>query len=584
MSALHEYAGEFFHLLRSPKNPRLSTEFSDSIKQSILAFLDNETKENAAALYEIFFGAYRIVLEGSRNAFIDLLDMLRAYEERAATLIDKQRDHYVHSVNVFILGLCIYARNERMRAAFHAANIDAQKFPENLPNEHEEFLFRWGIASLFHDIGYPVEIIGKQIESFLDFATNIDGSQNKRRIGAHLEFENFRSLNSVAEVQPKRDFIRDFYSGQESSVYLDLLQPVDLLAQKLHNALGIPLDDIKNKLDTFVHDMARQGFIDHGFYSAIIVLKWYGYLIQKCGQPPLRFFNAIVDSASAILLHNYYRGVCQPNFTCQPLKPTSHPIAYLLMLCDELQDWNRIGYGKIEKTRTQAAAAKIAIDETHFEITYLASRGVFPQKFIEDKNLLFSTLLDIPAVFTDGLQISCDTLEGIFQEASQSELVPRPMLENMEKLAKAIHETYIAERKRRGEPIRVAEAFEDLDESARYSNLRQAMNIGKKLQKIGYLLVSQDAEGGAVSAFDTDTLEAYAVIEHEDWMRGKEEDGWSYAPERDDVNKKHNCMVPWSDLSEMYREYDRDAGRNVPKLAALVGLKVVKQESMREAA
>lgn len=579
MSALHQYTSDFFTLLYTQKDAGLNTEFSVAIKHSIHAFLDNESKENAAAVYEIFFGAYRVVLEGSRNTFIDLLDVLRAYEERAATLIDKQRDHYIHSVNVFILGLCLYGRNTHYRAAFQSTNIDPQKYPENFPNQHEEFLFRWGLAALFHDVGYPVEIIGKQIESFMDFATNIDGSQSKNRIRAHLEFENFRNLNSVAEVLPKKTFVSDFYTRHESSVYLDLLQPVDLLAQKIHLSLGIPLDEVKNRLDTFTLDMAKFGFIDHGFYSAIIVLKWYGYLIQKCGNPPLRFFNAIVDSASAILLHNYYRTVCQKSFGCPPLHPASHPIAYLLMLCDELQDWNRIGYGKIEKTRTQAASAKISIDEKQFRITYLAERGVFPQKFIEDKHTLFTSLLNINAVFDDGLQIGCDTLEEIFQQANQNALVPRPMLENMEKLAKAIHEDYIAERKRRNQPIKVAQCFEDLDESARYSNLRQAMNIGKKLQKIGYLLVSQDAPGKAVNAFDKDTLEAYAIIEHDDWMQGKLENGWTYAPERDDTIKKHNCIVSWSELSETYREYDRDAGRNVPKLAALVGLKVIKQEA-----
>ena len=55
-------------------------------------------------------------------------------------------------------------------------------------------------------------------------------------------------------------------------------------------------------------------------------------------------------------------------------------------------------------------------------------------------------------------------------------------------MAKAIHEDYIAKRKKRNEPIKVAEKFEDLDDSARYSNLRQAMNISKKLQKVGYML------------------------------------------------------------------------------------------------
>lgn len=576
MKTLHTYVEDFFELLESSEGTEANPSFVSALKMALLAFLDNETKENASAVYEIFFSTYRIVLENSNSTFLDLLDMLSAYEERAATLIDKQRDHYVHSVNVFILGLCIYSQNTNFRDAFKKTNIDRERYPENYPNEHEEFLFRWGIAALFHDVGYPVEIIGKQIESFMEFATNTDPIDSREKIKAHLEFENFRSLNSVAEIVPKRTFIKDFYEQNGNSVYLDLLQPIDLLAQKLNLSLGIPLNEIKNKLDTFVVDMAKFGFIDHGFYSAIIVLKWYGSLIQKTNSNPLRFYHAIVDSASAILLHNYYRNVCLKSFNCAPLKPESHPIAYLLMFCDEMQEWNRAGYGRIEKTRTQAASANISIDENSFGITYLAEKGTFPQKFIEDKKKLFNDLLNIKAVFPKGLDIQCDTLELIFHEAKQDKLVPRPILENMELIAKAIHEGYIAERKKRNEPIKVAEKFEDLDDSARYSNLRQAMNISKKLQKVGYILVDQDADGEAIQQFDDETIEQYAILEHDDWMQGKIRDGWTYDPDRNDKLKKHNCLVPWNQLSDMYKGYDRDVARNVPKLAGMAGMKVIK--------
>ena len=74
---------------------------------------------------------------------------------------------------------------------------------------------------------------------------------------------------------------------------------------------------------------------------------------------PARFYNAIVDSAGAILLHNYYRNVILKDFTHRPLNAEEYPIAYLLMLCDELQEWNRAGYGIIEKYRTHASSANI---------------------------------------------------------------------------------------------------------------------------------------------------------------------------------------------------------------------------------
>ena len=569
---LARYINGFFGLLEKRDSKHIA------IEQAIITFLNDETKSTAFEFYEVFFGAYRIVLEGKSNPFADLLDVLRNYEERAATVIDRQRDHYIHSVNVFILGLCVYSQNEKYRTAFEKANIDRTKYPENYENKHEEFLFRWGLTALFHDVGYPVQIIAEQLGNFMKFVTEIDCTekQGANSVHAHLNFKNFRQLNSVAEISPKKLFIKDFYAQTDSSVYIDLLQPVDLLAQKIHLSLGLDIKIAKEKLDTYIHDMATHGFIDHGFYSALILLKWYGYLIQKTSGNPLRFYNAIVDSASAILLHNYFGNYGLKFFKCEPMAPESHPLAYLIILCDEMQEWNRLGYGKIDKTFTQATAANISVDNDQFAITYLAEKGTFPQKFIDDKTKLFAKLLNISAVFSNGLKIECDAVEEIFAEAKTNNLVPRPLFENMEKLAKAIHDDYIAGQKKSNAPINVADNFEDLDDSSRYANLRQAMNINKKLRLIGFALVSADEPGGTVTEFPKEIIEQYAIMEHDDWVNGKRRNGWKYAEVRNDKNREHNCMIDWKFLSETERDKDRSAATNIFKLAALIEMKVIR--------
>lgn len=572
---LEGYIENFFSKMQvaSDGNALRQKEF---LKQSVLSFLADETKSTAFDVYNVFFGAYRIILEGSKNSFLDLLDVLSAYEERAATLIERQRDHYVHSVNVFVLGLCVYAQNANFRNAFAKAALNPDKYPENFTAGSEEFFFRWGLAALFHDVGYPIEIIGRQIESFLNFATDADHDGNSGVIRAHLEFENFRRLNSIAEVVPKKEFIKEFYNQNESSVYIDLFQPIDLLAQKIHLSLGLPIRDVKDKLDTFTSDMAKFGFIDHGFYSAIIVLKWYGYLMQVTGSNPMRFYNAIVDSACAILLHNYYRNVLQKQFGCGPLDAERYPIAYLLMFCDEMQDWNRAGYGTTEKFRTQAAFADIRIDEKTFKITYLAERGIFKQKFIDDKTALFNSLLNIGEIFPGGLEIECDTLEDVFIEAKNDAAVPRPVLEDMELLAREIHSDYIANQKKLNAPIYVAEDFDMLEPSSRYSNLRQAMNMDKKLKTIGYAMVPESSGGEAVAALPDDAVEQYAILEHKDWMEGKLRFGWVWGPHRDDENHIHDCLLPWKKLPKYQKDKDRNTAKKVPHLAALAKMKVIR--------
>jgi hypothetical protein len=253
----------------------------DYLAEAVYAFLQDGSKDAAFHVYDLFFGTYRIALQGAKNPFIDLLDTLRSYEERAATLIEKQRDHFVHSVNVFILGLAIYASNAPYRESFSKAVMDGAKYPENFPTAREEFLFRWGLAALFHDVGYPVEIISKQIGKFLKFATDADHNKELGSVKAHFEFENFRRFNSIAEVLPKKDFIRAFYEEDDTGVYIDLLQPIDLLAQHIHRTLGIPMLQIKDKLDLYLSEMAKNGFVDHGFYSTIIARRRCGFTTRS---------------------------------------------------------------------------------------------------------------------------------------------------------------------------------------------------------------------------------------------------------------------------------------------------------------
>ena len=313
------------------------------MRQAIYEFLQNETKEKAFAVYRAFFDSYRITLKGRTNPFIDLLDVLKSYEENAAILIDKQRDHYIHSVNVFLLGLCIYAGNAAYRAAFESAVMDKKEYPFSYDTKNEEFYYRWGLASLFHDVGYPVEIVGRQINKFIDFATAVG---KEKPVNVQLSFENFEELNRIPEITPKRAFTKCYFERYEDSIYIDTLKPVDLLAHKLHTSLGVDLKDVKFALNDFVNVMAKFGFIDHGYYSSIIVLKWYGYLIQSAKYKPEYFFWPVLDSASAILLHNCYKNMMMKKpFNLGALLPDTHPIAFLLILCDELQEWNRKAYG-----------------------------------------------------------------------------------------------------------------------------------------------------------------------------------------------------------------------------------------------
>lgn len=44
---------------------------------------------------------------------------------------------------------------------------------------------------------------------------------------------------------------------------------------------------------------------------------------------------------------------------------------------------------------------------------------------------------------------------------------------------------------------------------------------------------------------------------HELWAKQRVADGWSYGPRRDDALKQHPDLVPYAELPEADKEYDR---------------------------
>lgn len=52
--------------------------------------------------------------------------------------------------------------------------------------------------------------------------------------------------------------------------------------------------------------------------------------------------------------------------------------------------------------------------------------------------------------------------------------------------------------------------------------------------------------------------EAMARNVHEVWAATRMAQGWSYGPQRDDAAKRHPCLVPYEDLPEEEKVYDRN--------------------------
>ncbi len=70
-------------------------------------------------------------------------------------------------------------------------------------------------------------------------------------------------------------------------------------------------------------------------------------------------------------------------------------------------------------------------------------------------------------------------------------------------------------------------------------------------------------------------LEAMAKNVHEIWAQERISQGWTYGDKRDDENKHHPCLVPYEELPEEEKEYDRNTSVETLKFILKLGYKVV---------
>jgi hypothetical protein len=230
---------------------------------------------------------------GKRHLF-EHVSQLNRVENGVRTLVPRHRDHVIHALLCFLLGIYI---NEKYISARQANTVNS---------------FQWEIAALFHDIGYPIEIAFKAIINpyFQDLGFNIQSI-----------------LDEFCELS----------KGQNS---LTLIQEqVDKWSLSIN---------VKSEYSNMLH--LRK--INHGIVSAITILKRVNTLYEKHNPNgdynrtlsedgvdwnQRYFLEDIVPACAAIFVH----GLGKQCFQKRKLVLSKAPLAYLLKLSDSLQEWDR---------------------------------------------------------------------------------------------------------------------------------------------------------------------------------------------------------------------------------------------------
>jgi len=91
---------------------------------------------------------------------------------------------------------------------------------------------------------------------------------------------------------------------------------------------------------------------------------------------------------------------------------------------------------------------------------------------------------------------------------------------------------------------------------------------------VNYKPIPIDTSSVILPAEIVDLTERLARNTHETWAAQRLEAGWTYGPRRDDATKQHPCLIPYEELPDTEREYDRQTVLSTLKAVVALGFQM----------
>jgi len=300
----------------------------------------------------------------------------------------KQKLHFWHLTNVFLLGLYLYHNVNTIKKGFNDF-IENDCQPVKLIVEDDdklllnkdwqyssdgpfgEFLYRWRLASLCHDIGTPFSQVGKDDIKIKQMLNEL-GSVSTIKLRNINSFINFQSkfLNCSLKKTENRELAYNpngwFENSKTIFSYLDDMIDTISLSKYVEN----------QKINPYNQEI----YYDHGIFSALLFIiivndnfRLYDndrvYDFNKGIWHPYLFRKSLMHSAKAIAMHNLDQDDKSLALSLKNIDGNlkiydfeKDPLSWLLKIADILQIW--------DKPTTQIINKKEKPEPTFFEIDF----------------------------------------------------------------------------------------------------------------------------------------------------------------------------------------------------------------------
>ncbi len=574
------------------------------LKNEMAKFIDSGVAEDAYTVYYSFIEMF-IGNDGKSQSMVELLS---EFESNASSLLMSHRDHYSHSVYVFALGLAIFETNAWFRNVFSTVYHFKDK------GEGREsacaFLEYWGLTALFHDIGYPFEIPFEQVLAYFEV--------DKEKRGPDSVFIAYKNVKPLTKIEEKdREKLAQIYDKRSFTDLAELLAAV--ITKKLGKAYGFEEKDMIRKIrNKPTHPDENNFFMDHAFFSAG---RLYQELVRILGSGNLKEYH--IDALTAIMLHNSLFKFAILGYKSDelkaPLKARLHPLAWMLMLCDELQCWDRTAYGRNSRDELHPMAVDFNFSRQSIRAKYYFDKGEIDkindyhakyeaweeagcnpktmprlkaysdmaeeeQRFRKDIGQIVN-LSKCPLTVTQSLRKADHEVKHTYLSTSN--------FLHIYNFAVSIHNRYLHDGEEKETPTDVMEKeFNSLSLEYKLSNINQVRSFDRYLNAIDCFYTDQPVNYEMLTEFTPKMVEKFAPMEHERWVRDHQRMGWtvgdayekllSEAPkkEQDDLREQlrmhkltMNCGATEAAIRRHYRQLPpREQGKDTKPFNSMLKL------------
>jgi hypothetical protein len=306
-------------------------------------------------------------------------------------------------------------------------------------------------------------------------------------------------------------------------------------------------------------------FMDHAVFSAI---RLYRELVNSLGAEKITEMH--VDALSAIILHNsmykfkiaFYKDKDKGN---SPLDVNLHPLAYLLMLCDELQCWDRTAYGRNSRNELHPMNVKFDFSDNAISAVYFFDKDEEEKinafqaayKAWEDSGesgeaprlKAYSDMAEKEQRFTDDIEHIINTsiipltvtpsVRAVDRKNKHEYLSNSDFL-HLYDFAVSLHGRY------QGPDVKIEELvkqFEALSLEYQLSTINRAKNFSRYLDAIDCFYTDRPVDYVMVTGFTKKQAAIIAPLEHERWIREHQDMGWTYGTLYEEVGKPENSRA-----------------------------------------